>query len=85
MRSTLIPNLTGRPPPNDIDLRLFALPVRLGGVGITPPSAYADRDFEASLRVTSPLRDLLRTQDNVYSFAALKGSKSGMRLYTGDL
>ena len=37
LRSTLIPNLTGRPPPNDIDLRLFALPVRLGGLGITPP------------------------------------------------
>ena len=35
LRSTLIPNLTGRPPPNDIDLRLFALPARLGGLGIT--------------------------------------------------
>ena len=48
LRSTLIPNLTGRPPPNEIDLRLFALPARLGGLGITYPSAYADRDFEAS-------------------------------------
>ena len=36
LRSTLIPNLTGRPPPNYIDLRLFALPFRLGGLGITP-------------------------------------------------
>ena len=35
LRSTLIPNLTGRPFPNDIDLRLFALPARLGGLGIT--------------------------------------------------
>ena len=76
LRSTLIPNLTGRPPPNDIDLRLFALPVRLGGLGITPPSVYVDRDFEASLRVTSPLRDLLRSQDHVYSFAALDGQMS---------
>ena len=68
--------MTGRPPPNDIDLRLFALPVRLGGLGITPPSAHAVRDFEASLRVTSPLRDLLRSQDHVYSFAALDGQMS---------
>ena len=42
LRSTLIPNLTGHPPPNDIDLRLFVLPARLGGLGITLPSAYAD-------------------------------------------
>ena len=77
LRSTLIPNLTGCPPPNDIDLlRLFALPARLGGLGITLPSAYAHCDFEASLRVTSPLRDLLCSQDNVYSFAALDGQMS---------
>ena len=68
--------MTGRPPPNYIDLRLFALPFRLGGLGITPPSAHADRNFEASLRVTSPLRDLLRSQDHVYSFAALDGQMS---------
>ena len=49
---------------------------RLGGLGITLPSAYADWDFEASLRVTSPLRDLLRTQDHVYSFAALDSQMS---------
>jgi len=76
LRSTLISNLTSRPPPNDIDLKLFALPVRLGGLGIIPPSAYADRDSEASLRVTSLLRDLLRSQDHVYSFAALDGQMS---------
>ena len=45
-------------------------------MGITLPSAYADCDFEASLRVTSPLRDLLRSQDHVYSFAALDGQMS---------
>ena len=45
-------------------------------MGVTLPSAYADRDFEASLRVTSPLRDLLRSQDHVYSFAALDGQMS---------
>ncbi len=33
IRSDLIPALTGRPPPNDIQCKLFALPARLGGLG----------------------------------------------------
>ena len=37
---------------------------------------YADCDFEASLRVTSLLRDLLCSQDHVDSFAALDGQMS---------
>ena len=77
MRSTLIPNLTGRPPPNDADTRLFGLPVRVGGLGVTPlPSAYADYGFEASLRVRSLVRDLLRSRDHVCSFVALDGQMS---------
>ena len=38
LRSDFIPNLTGRPPPNDIDRKLMALPARLGGLGISVPS-----------------------------------------------
>ena len=33
LRSALIPIMTCRPPPNDVDLSLFALPTRLGGSG----------------------------------------------------
>ena len=76
LRSALIPTLTGRPPPNDVDMSLFALPARLGGLGVPLPSIHADRDFEASLRVTAPLRELLHTQDHVYSFNALEGQIS---------
>lgn len=74
--SALIPNLTNRPPPNDVDLRLFALPARLGGLGIARPSIHADCDFDASLRVTAPLRDLLKSNNQMYSFAALDGQMS---------
>ena len=76
LRSVFIPILTGHPSLNDIDLSLFALPVRLGGLGITLHSFRADCDFNASLRVTSPLRDLIHSQDQVYSFAALDGQMS---------
>ena len=65
--------LTGRPPPNDSDMRLFALPARLGGLGLTLPSLHADGDFKNSLRVTLPLRNLIHNQHQVYSFASLDG------------
>ena len=43
VRCELIPNLTGRPPPNDSEGLLMALPARLGGLGITNPSLHSDR------------------------------------------
>ena len=33
LRSKLLPPLTGRPPPSDLECSLFALPARLGGLG----------------------------------------------------
>ena len=76
LHSVFIPILTGRPPSSDIDLNLFALRVRLGGLGITLPSLHADHDFDASLMVTSPLKDLIYSQDQAYSFAALDDQMS---------
>ena len=54
-------------------------------LGITLLSAYADCDFEASLRVTSPLRDLLRSLDHVYSFAALDGQMTNQMSARADI
>ncbi len=45
----LIPNLTSRPPPNKTDRDLFALAVRLGGLGIIIPSQQSDREFKSSI------------------------------------
>ena len=42
LQTKLIPALTGRPPPNDLECALFALPARMGGLGITIPSKQAD-------------------------------------------
>ena len=55
LRSTLLPALTGRPPPSDPECSLFALPTRLGGLGIGIPSRSATHEFHSSLLVTSTL------------------------------
>ena len=49
-----IPALTGRSI-SDLERDLFALPVRLGGLGLCDPSTIADFEFNSSVSVTSPL------------------------------
>lgn len=76
LRSDFIPNLTGRPPPNDVDRKLMALPARLGGLGIGIPSQNSDDAFNASLLVTAPLRQLFHSRDTTYSYQALADQMS---------
>ena len=64
------PNFTGRPPPNDIERKLLALPTRLGGLEIYDPSLNLDDIFNSSLLVTTPLRRLIHSQDSVYYYQA---------------
>ena len=59
----LIPALTGRPPCSREERDLLALPIRLGGMGITNPVSTSQRNFEASMRLTSPLVATIATQD----------------------
>ncbi len=50
IQTNLIPALTGRPPPNNLETILHALPAsRLGGLGISIPSKKADSEFRSSL------------------------------------
>ena len=58
IQNELIPALTGRPPSNELESKLFALPARLGGLGIRLPSQNADREHSASTTITSMLRVL---------------------------
>ena len=44
---------------------LFALPARLGGLGIGIPSRKADRELQSSLLVTAPLKDHILSQDRM--------------------
>ena len=66
--STLLPALTGRPPPGDLERSLFALPARLGGLGLDIPSRSATHELHSSLLVTSILRDHILLQDHEYGY-----------------
>ncbi len=66
LSSDLLPALTGRPPPNDLQCTLFALPARLGGLGIDIPSRTAAHKIASSLLVTSTLCDHILSQDPNY-------------------
>ena len=66
LRSVLLPALTGRPPPSDLECTLFALPARLGGLGIGIPSRNAARERHSSIIVTSILCDHILSQDHEY-------------------
>ena len=62
-----IPALTGRRGCSDLELELFALPVRLGGLGLTNPVQSANQQHSASLNITSPLTSAIANQDCNYS------------------
>ncbi len=62
IRTKLIPSLTGRPPPNDCERNLLALPARLGGIALANPTQATDTEFLASQRVTEPLQQAVLQQ-----------------------
>ena len=66
LRSVPFPALTGRPPPSDPECKLFALPARLGGLGLSIPSRSATLELHSSLLVTSILCDHILSQDYEY-------------------
>ena len=71
LRTKLIPTLTGRPPPSVLECALFALPARMGGLGITTPSKQADQEHLSSLLVTSALQDHILSQDEAYGYEVI--------------
>ena len=67
IRQRFIPALTGQPIPGEVERELFALPTRLGGLGITNPINMSECQFEASKRVTAPLLALIVQQHTTVS------------------
>ena len=51
IQSRLIPAWTGRAPPNALERDLFALPARLGGLGIVNPSSHSSIEFSSSIKI----------------------------------
>jgi len=67
IRMKLIPALTGRPPPNDSERDLLALPARLGGIGMGDPSRRSSEEHAASIQVSNPLKQLISKKNESYS------------------
>ena len=88
IHSNLIPAWTGRVPPNDLERELFALPARLGGLGIVNPATSSSREFDASVSISAPLSHLIKCQVTEYSgdtLAAQMGAKQEVRKQRQDI
>ena len=62
----IIPSVTGRFPPSDLERYLFALPSRLGGLDNSNPVHMSSGEFHASVKITKPLQSLILSQVNSF-------------------
>ena len=62
IHQSFIPALFGRPPCSSIERDLYALPVRLGGLGLMNPCSAASSAFHDSEKLTAPLVALIAAQ-----------------------
>ena len=67
IRTKLIPALTGRPPPNDTERDLLALPARLGGIALVNRTQATDTKFLSSALISEALKDAILQQDLRYT------------------
>ena len=61
IREKLIPAIVGRTV-SEVERRILALPVRFGGIGIPNPVETADIEYEASIKITANLKQLIYYQ-----------------------
>ena len=66
IRHQLLPNITGKDAFSDKERELFALPTRLGGLGITNLTTSADDCYNNSKKITAPLIQLILQQTKDY-------------------
>jgi len=57
----------GHSPPGDLERDLFALPTRIGGMGIINPIKICAFEFSASNKLTKPLQSILLSQSGVFT------------------
>ena len=65
IRCRFIPALTGQTAVNDLERDLFALPARLGGLGIFNPTQLTDFQHSTSKNVSAPLVSLILEQSTI--------------------
>ena len=66
LREKLIPALVGKHV-SDIERRILALPVRLGGIGLTDPSRTAKQEFDNSIAITKDLSSIIYNQERDFT------------------
>ena len=66
IRKKFLTSLTGQNAFSDNIRDLLALPVRLGGLGITNPAASTTAHYNASKKITAPLTALIMEQSSQY-------------------
>ena len=76
IQTSLLPAITGRLPLNDIERRLVALPVRLGGLGIANPAEQSTSQFTFSETITLPLTNAIMSGNATYSYDIFKDQLS---------
>eukprot|EP00117_Sycon_ciliatum_P005784 scpid37889/ scgid3993/ len=74
IRTKLIPALTCRSPPGGDLRRVFALPCRLGGLGITSPMSLCGQ-YNSSVRITEPLTSKILSGDTALDDCSTKMRK----------
>ena len=68
LRSCIIPALTGRLSLNHLEISLFGLPARLGGLDINIPSLHSKREFRASLLFTNAICECIQSRNHDYDY-----------------
>ena len=72
IRLRLIPALTGRAPPSDLDHELLALPLQLSGLGLVNPTRKSQLEHQASIEISAPQKNLILEQKSDYCFECLE-------------
>ena len=92
IRTLLIPTWTGQDAPNDVVRSLFALPVRLGGLGISNLTVSASFEYTSSVEISAALSQAIVDQQPEYTYAiyedqclAKDSVKLGRRKRASDL
>ena len=68
IRNAFLPAITEHPLPNNSERELLALPARHGGIALTDPASRSLSEYEASVKITSPLTEAILGQDPDYSY-----------------
>ena len=71
IQTEFIPALTGKPVPGHHERELFALPTRLGGLGLINPTKQSDLEYTASINISCPLLDLIMSDESAYSLEVM--------------